>query len=1056
MSKEATIPQPKTYGPLGNLPHLDSEKPLQSVMKLLGEYGSVMKLGLGGKDQIYTCDPEIVKQISDERKFDKEVWAPLQRVRPFTGDGLFTSWTDEPNWGKAHRLLMPSFSQRAMQDYHDKMVDIAIQLIQKWSRTNADETVDVAEDMTRLTLDTIGLCAFNYRFNSFYSKEPHPFVESMVRALDEAMTQGQRLPIQNKLAFSNKRQFQKDVDYMFQVADSLIAQRKENGDQGENDLLSRMLESKDPETGETLPDENIRYQMITFLIAGHDTTSGLLSFALYFLLNNPDTLKKARAEVDRVLADPVPTYKQVRDLKYIRMILRESLRLWPTAPAFSRFAREDVMLGGKYPLKKNESVSIILPSLHRNKEVWGENAEDFIPERFEDESQIPEHVYKPFGHGMRACIGQQFALYEATLVLGMVVKHFDLIDQENYQLNIREALTLKPDGFRIKVTPRVSEMAVAIPGNTEAPVHGDVHVSEAFKRHDTPLLTLYGSNLGTAEAVARELEEGGRTYGFESSAAALDDYAGNLPNDGVLLIIAASYNGRPTSNAEKFVEWLQQADDDSCKGVKYSVFGCGDHNWASTYQRIPTLIDKLMEQKGAERIYPRGEGDASDDFELQLDEWRSGLWEQLFKTFHIEMDEQQLKKENALQVQFVNSPVGSPLVRTYNAVECQITEAHELQQPESGRSTLHLEIALPPGETYHEGDHMGIIPRNPQALIQRVLRRFRLDGGERIIIQGKGSSAAYLPLDRPIAIVELLTLSVELQDVATRAQIRAMAENNQCPPHRKELEALLDDETYHREVLQKRLTLLDLMEEYMSCEMSFEQFLGLLPALKPRYYSISSSPSVQGDRVTITVSVVTGPARSGKGEFSGIATTYLSGLQTGDTVLMFIRSPKSGFELPERAEVPIVMIGPGTGVAPFRGFLQAREAQRNNGQRTGEAWLYFGCRHPERDYLYKEELEHYAKEGLVHLRTAFSRPDDGNKQYVQDLIRQDATDIVRLVDEGAKLFICGDGNRMAPEVEQTLREIYAEIKGVSAEEATQWFDALQQNGRYVKDVWTGI
>ncbi|MCU6339914.1 cytochrome P450, partial [Enterobacter quasiroggenkampii] len=129
----------------------------------------------------------------------------------------------------------------------------------------------------------------------------------------------------------------------------------------------------------------------------------------------PECMQKAYEEVDRVLTDPVPTYAQVRQLPYIRMILNESLRLWPTAPAFSLFAKEDTLLAGKYPLAKGESVNVLVPRLHRDRAVWGEDAEQFRPERFEDPSQIPHHAYKPFGNGQRACIGQQFALQEAAL-----------------------------------------------------------------------------------------------------------------------------------------------------------------------------------------------------------------------------------------------------------------------------------------------------------------------------------------------------------------------------------------------------------------------------------------------------------------------------------------------------------------------------------------------------------------------------------------------------------------------------------------------------------------
>lgn len=181
-----------------------------------------------------------------------------------------------------------------MKGYHSMMLDIATQLIQKWSRLNPNEEIDVADDMTRLTLDTIGLCGFNYRFNSFYRDSQHPFITSMLRALKEAMNQSKRLGLQDKMMVKTKLQFQKDIEVMNSLVDRMIAERKANPDENIKDLLSLMLYAKDPVTGETLDDENIRYQIITFLIAGHETTSGLLSFAIYCLLTHPEKLKKLR------------------------------------------------------------------------------------------------------------------------------------------------------------------------------------------------------------------------------------------------------------------------------------------------------------------------------------------------------------------------------------------------------------------------------------------------------------------------------------------------------------------------------------------------------------------------------------------------------------------------------------------------------------------------------------------------------------------------------------------------------------------------------------------
>src|SRR5262249_37340994 len=221
----------------------------------------------------------------------------------------------------------------------------------------------------------------------------------------------------------------------------------------------RMPAGVDRKSGERLDDLNIRYQVITFLIAGHETTSGLLSFATYYLLQNPEVLARAYEEVDRVLGpDPevAPTYAQVNQLTYVGQVLKESLRLWPTAPVFALSPIKDTTIGETYRLKKPYQIVVLSPMLHRDPTVWGERADVFDPDNFtrEAEQRRPANAYKPFGNGQRACIGRQFALQEATLVLGMVLQRFEWIDHTNYQLKVRESLTLKPGGFKIKVKKR--------------------------------------------------------------------------------------------------------------------------------------------------------------------------------------------------------------------------------------------------------------------------------------------------------------------------------------------------------------------------------------------------------------------------------------------------------------------------------------------------------------------------------------------------------------------------------------------------------------------------
>ncbi len=208
-----------------------------------------------------------------------------------------------------------------------------------------------------------------------------------------------------------------------------------------------MLEGRDPETGEGLSDENIRYQMVTFLIAGHKTTSGLLSFALYLLLKNPKVLEKARGIVDEVLGGERPQVEDLSKLRYVEQILQESLRLWPTAPAFALAPKEPTTLAGRYPVTPEDTLFVLTPMLHRDPAVWDE-PEAFRPERFAPETAqtLPPNAWKPFGNGMRSCIGRGFALQEAQLVLSMILQRFDLtMADPGYKLEVAETLTLNLD-----------------------------------------------------------------------------------------------------------------------------------------------------------------------------------------------------------------------------------------------------------------------------------------------------------------------------------------------------------------------------------------------------------------------------------------------------------------------------------------------------------------------------------------------------------------------------------------------------------------------------------
>jgi cytochrome P450/NADPH-cytochrome P450 reductase len=286
-----------------------------------------------------------------------------------------------------------------------------------------------------------------------------------------------------------------------------------------------------------------------------------------------------------------------------------------------------------------------------------------------------------------------------------------------------------------------------------------------------------------------------------------------------------------------------------------------------------------------------------------------------------------------------------------------------------------------------------------------------------------------------------------------------MSEQTRCPVTKPKLLALVGDdasstERYRTDVLGKRKSVFDLLEEHPACELPFHAYLEMLSLLAPRYYSISSSPSGDSVRCSVTVAVVEAPASSGRGVYKGVCSNYLAGRRVGDTVQATVRETRAGFRLPDDASLPIIMIGPGTGLAPFRGFLQERAARKAHGATLGPAVLFFGCRHPEQDYLYGDELKKFASDGITELHTAFSRAE-GPKTYVQNLVAAQQDKVWSLIEQGAIIFVCGDGGKMEPDVKATLMSIHQEKTGSNADAASRWIDDLGTKNRYVLDVWAG-
>lgn len=439
----------------------DPLTPVQNMLRRGRDLGPIFEMKALDNKFVFVAGSELAAELCDERRFLKNLVPGVSDLRMFAGDGLFTAYTHEPSWRLAHDLLVPSFSRAAMQKYHQTMIDVADELIERWDEAAAaGHDVEVSPDLTKVTLETIGRTSFSYSFESFQKEEVDPFVTAMIHGLAHGARRGvtEALPLGRWLVRRSDRRAMEDHRYIEDLLDDIVAQRIASGDTSQHDLLGRMLHARHEDSGRGLDALNIRRQILTFLVAGHETTSGALSFALHYLARNPDVMRAAQAELDRVLGPEVganPTFEEVPRLRYLRRVFDETLRLWPTAPAFARSPKETTTIGGAYRMRPQDWAMVFIPLLHRQPDVWPD-PEVFDPDRFlpEHVRARPAHTYKPFGTGERACIGRQFALHEAILVLAKLLHRYDITDDPGYELRITERLTLMPVGFRLHLTHR--------------------------------------------------------------------------------------------------------------------------------------------------------------------------------------------------------------------------------------------------------------------------------------------------------------------------------------------------------------------------------------------------------------------------------------------------------------------------------------------------------------------------------------------------------------------------------------------------------------------------
>ena len=601
------------------------------------------------------------------------------------------------------------------------------------------------------------------------------------------------------------------------------------------------------------------------------------------------------------------------------------------------------------------------------------------------------------------------------------------------------------------------------------------------ERYPAGSMSIYfGSQTGTAEGFARTLMEEGKARGFDAKMVDLEDFdAESIVQDKLAIFLMATYGeGEPTDNAAAFSQWLRNSDkeieDNYLAPLKFTVFGLGNKQYEH-FNAQGKKTNAGLEKLGAQRVFEYGEGDDDASLEEDFDDWKAKLWPSLVSQFHrgsqqnlyseIESAEKTVSLQFTTVMTNTTKPDGIALAKVntstkhfFSAPEAQVLVNRELRSPNSG-STRHLEIDLKgTGVNYETADNLAILPENSKVLVQFVCKHMGYDIGQGFKAVAAVDNQGYKPLfPSPCSVGDCLTKYFDLQGVLRASTAQLLLPYINDKKQKDWLSNLLAKD--NRDQFKALITapcrsIVSLFQnELSSCQIPLVDFLHILPPIQPRYYTISSSSSRYPGVVHITVSITEYATENGN-IFKGLTSAYIQNLLPSQSKCRIFVRPSS-FRLPKKLSTPIVMIGPGTGIAPMRALLQEREEQGNKKNTNSTNILYFGCQSIKKDYIYRDELESFQeRKTLTQLKLAFSR-DQRQKVYVQHLLQRqdDASSLLANLDQGAHVYVCGATN-MGTDVMEAITTIIQKGKKMSKSGADNYLKELQNNGRYVQELWT--
>jgi NADPH-ferrihemoprotein reductase len=626
----------------------------------------------------------------------------------------------------------------------------------------------------------------------------------------------------------------------------------------------------------------------------------------------------------------------------------------------------------------------------------------------------------------------------------------------------------------------------------------------------------YGSQTGTAEDYASRLaKEGSQRFGLKTMVADIEDYdydkLDTFPDDKVAFFVLATYGeGEPTDNAVEFYQFLTgddvafdsgaSADDQPLSSLKYVTFGLGNNTYEH-YNAMVRQVDAALTKLGAKRIGSAGEGDdGAGTMEEDFLAWKEPMWVALTDAMNLQEREAvyepvfSVEEDDETSIEDETVYLGEPTAAhregrakgpfsAHNPYIAPIVESRELFTVKD-RNCLHMEISIAGSNlSYQTGDHIAVWPTNAGAEVDRFLEVFGITDKRHHVIKVKGIDVtAKVPIPTPTTYDAAVRYYMEVCAPVSRQFVSTLAAFAPDEDSKNEIIRLGNDKDYfHEKISNQCFNIAQALQSITSKPFSavpFSLLIEGLNKLQPRYYSISSSSMVQKDKISITAVVESVRLPGASHLVKGVTTNYLLALkqkQNGDPspdphgLTYAITGPRnkydgihvpvhvrhSNFKLPSDPSKPIIMVGPGTGVAPFRGFIQERAALAAKGEKVGTTLLFFGCRKRDEDFIYADEFQTYQEQmgDALKVVTAFSR-EGSQKVYVQHRLKENAELVSELLKQKANFYVCGDAANMAREVNLVLGHIIAEQRGLPAEKGEEMVKHMRSSGSYQEDVWS--